>query len=608
MKTALVPIVKNKTGDTSDKNNYRPIAIVTAASKLFEICILKVLDAYLITHDHQFGFKSKHSTDMCIFTVKSVIKYYTEQNTAVYTCLLDARKAFDRVNHWTLFAKLIDTQAPLLIVRVLLFWYQMQNVCIKWGNSYSHYFTICNGVRQGGILSPRLFALYVNQLTDRLLSCNAGCYINDMCINHVMYADDICLLAPSASAMQSLLDVCYDYGSDNDILFNPIKSVYTIFKPKAYKLYLPPVFIGSDALKYVAESKYLGFSFCDSKQDDNDILRQMRTVYAKSNTLLRTFSHCSTDVKVTLFQSYCTALYCPFLWSDYKKSTFRKIRVAFRTRMFVRWGDTCSTSFCVTNGVKQGGIISPMLFNLYMDDLSLMLNCSGIGGYIGTSFINHLCYADDLCLISLSSSGMQHLLNICNEYAATQKLLYNGSKSFSLCFKKNTLKVSAPSFYLDQMKIPTVKQCRYLGITISTQNSDIDLKRQMRKLYANVNLLLRKFSKCSVGVKCFLFKTYCSNLYCAPMWFDCTKAALKKLKIAYNNSLRRFMFLPWRNSATEMFANLGIHSFDEMLRIFVFSFRSRVTASHNQLIFGLCTAHCSVYSKLWAWWNSLLHI
>ena len=113
---------------------------------------------------------------MCIFTVKSVIKYYTEQNTAVYTCLLDDRKAFDRVNHWTLFAKLIDTQATLLIVRVLLFWYQMQNVCIKWGNSYSHYFTICNGVRQGGILSPRLFALYVNQLTDRLLSCNAGCY------------------------------------------------------------------------------------------------------------------------------------------------------------------------------------------------------------------------------------------------------------------------------------------------------------------------------------------------------------------------------------------------------------------------------------------------
>ena len=108
---------------------------------------------------------------------------------------------------------------------------------------------------------------------------------------------------------------------------------------------------------------------------------------------------------------------------------------------------------------------------------------------------------------------------------------------FALCFKKNTLKVSSQSFYLDQIKIPTVDQCRYLGITISSNNSDVDLKRQMRKLYANINLLLRKFSKWSVDVKCFLFKTYCSNLYCAPMWFDCTKAALKKLKIAYNNSL-----------------------------------------------------------------------
>ena len=84
----------------------------------------------------------------------------------------------------------------------------------------------------------------------------------------------------------------------------------------------------------------------------------------------------------------------------------------------------------------------------------------------------------------------------------------------------------------------------------------------MRKIYANTNLFLRKFSKCSVDVKCYLFKTYCSNLYCASMWFDCTKTALKKLKVAYNNSLRHFMILPWRNSASEMFANLGIPSFD----------------------------------------------
>ena len=76
MQSAIVPILNNRQGDTSDKNNYRPIAIVTAISKMFELCLMKLMASYLVTRDNQFGFKKKHSTDMCIFSVKSVIKYY----------------------------------------------------------------------------------------------------------------------------------------------------------------------------------------------------------------------------------------------------------------------------------------------------------------------------------------------------------------------------------------------------------------------------------------------------------------------------------------------------------------------------------------------------
>ena len=141
--------------------------------------------------------------------------------------------------------------------------------------------------------------------------------------------------------------------------------------------------------------------------------------------------------------------------------------------MCARWGNSTSPDFLVGNGVKQGGIISPILFNIYMDDLSMHLNSSGIGGYLGTALINHLCYADDLCLISLSSSGMQQLLHICNGYATEHQLIYNGSKSFSLCFKRKYLKISPPTFFLDQSKIPLVEQCRYLGTTISIKNSDL---------------------------------------------------------------------------------------------------------------------------------------
>ena len=83
-----------------------------------------------------------------------------------------------------------------------------------------------------------------------------------------------------------------------------------------------------------------------------------------------------------------------------------------------------------------------------------------------------------ICLISLSSSSMQQLLNICKEYASKHKLLCNGSKLFALCFEQNALKISSPSFFLDQMKIPTVEQCtcRYLGITLSIKNSVLDIK------------------------------------------------------------------------------------------------------------------------------------
>ena len=100
-------------------------------------------------------------------------------------------------------------------------------------------------------------------------------------------------------------------------------------KRSAYKRFIQTICIGDGELKFTNEAKYLGFTFNDSKCDDSDMLRQIRLLYAKSNTLLLTFSYCSSDVKVTLFQSYCTALYCPFLWIDYNKSTFSKIRVAF---------------------------------------------------------------------------------------------------------------------------------------------------------------------------------------------------------------------------------------------------------------------------------------
>ena len=88
----------------------------------------------------------------------------------------------------------------------------MQQVCIQCGKSNFPYLTICNSVRQGGILSPRLFTLYVNQLTNKLLLSKLTVIL--MICSQTMYdTDDICSLAPSATVVQSLLDACYKYGN-----------------------------------------------------------------------------------------------------------------------------------------------------------------------------------------------------------------------------------------------------------------------------------------------------------------------------------------------------------------------------------------------------------
>ena len=107
-----------------------------------------------------------------------------------------------------------------------------------------------------------------------------------------------------------------------------------------------------------------------------------------------------------------------------------------------------------------------MLFNVYMDDLSCELNRSNIGGRIVGEIVNHMSL---ICLICLSSAGMQKLLNVCSKYASKHSLSYNASKSYSLCFKATTIKFKRPTLHIGQINIPNVADCRYLGITISVK-------------------------------------------------------------------------------------------------------------------------------------------
>ena len=175
--TTIVPIVKNKSGNLSDSSNYRPIALATIISKMFESVLLLKCAEYLSTSDNQFGFKSCHSTDLCIYTLKEFIDYYKTRGTTVYVTFLDASKAFDRIDHWLLFDKMIKKGVPLFIIKLLVFWYSRQRMFVRWGDTCSTSFCVTNGVKQGGIISPMLFNLYMDDLSLMLNCSGIGGYI-----------------------------------------------------------------------------------------------------------------------------------------------------------------------------------------------------------------------------------------------------------------------------------------------------------------------------------------------------------------------------------------------------------------------------------------------
>ena len=130
----LVPFIKNKSESVCNKNNYRPIALASVISKVLEYILFVRIQQYLYTSSSQFGFKAKHSTDLCVYLLKKTILRYHGLNSNVYCCFLDASKAFDRVNQCKLFQNLQCRGVPPYIIRILVFWYTQQ-IILFYGTS-----------------------------------------------------------------------------------------------------------------------------------------------------------------------------------------------------------------------------------------------------------------------------------------------------------------------------------------------------------------------------------------------------------------------------------------------------------------------------------------
>jgi len=139
------------------------------------------------------------------------------------------------------------------------------------------------------------------------------------------------MLSPSINGLQCLLNVYGDYAAEHEITFNCSKTTGVLFCPKKYKQPASSnVFLNGVCVQFFDQVKYLGVWINASlKDDDDDIQRQVKSLYCAANKLRGTFDQCSPAVKNTLFYTYCMPMYACQLWSKYMQTSMKRLHSAY---------------------------------------------------------------------------------------------------------------------------------------------------------------------------------------------------------------------------------------------------------------------------------------
>jgi hypothetical protein len=319
VRSTVLPIPK-KSNACADSDNYRGIALSSIFGKLLDHIILCKYQDRLSTSDLQFGFKKNRSTNMCTMVLKETLSYYVNNHSSAYCTFLDASKAFDRVNYCKLFNLLLKRGLPACIIRLLINMYTGNMIRVSWAGLMSSYFTALNGVKQGGVMSPILFCIYIDDLLIQLSQSGAGCYIGLTFVGALAYADDIVLIGPTPSAMRKMLSVCDSFASDYDIVFNATKSKYLVAAAKRQRSLLKTMneclfYIGGQPIENVMSYSHLGHVINARLDDTDDILQICNSFVGQTNNVLCVFNKLDTFVKLKLFKAYCNSMYGCELWS-----------------------------------------------------------------------------------------------------------------------------------------------------------------------------------------------------------------------------------------------------------------------------------------------------
>ena len=220
--------------------------------------------------------------------------------------------------------------------------YENQFAWVRWGSAKSEVFSVKNGTRQGSVLSPALFAIYMDEILVRLRNLGVGCYIGDVFMGAMGYADDLVLLAPSRTAMEMMLRSCEEFAKVNNLHFstdpNPTKSkskcVYLCGKKNLEKP-LPLQLYGVE-LPWVRCATHLGNELCEDGRFDTDVRQKRAEFITKSLQIREQFSFAHPIEKLRAVSLYCCDHYGSMLW-DLGSDGVRQYCNVWKTCVKLSW-------------------------------------------------------------------------------------------------------------------------------------------------------------------------------------------------------------------------------------------------------------------------------